>query len=331
MIEKITEDIFRISVPLSGNPLKELNSYFIKGTDSDLLIDSGFRMPGCRETLAAGLNELGSVPERRDILLTHLHTDHSGLANDFVGPGRRIYISKIDMEYLYKVVSGETGNALNARFKSEGFPEDQITSIVATDPARVNSLECVTDQFYSLEDGEKIQVGDYSLQTVLVPGHTPGCCMFWAEQQKIMFTGDHVLFNITPNIAAWMWVEDPLGNYLNSLDKSLRYPVELALPGHRKPGNYHTRIGKLMRHHELRINEALNVIAKTPGLSAYEIASRMTWKIRADSWETFPQIQKWFAVGECLSHLDYLRKRGRIGRMVKEDVYRYFPIIIFGK
>ncbi|MFQ8841384.1 MAG: hypothetical protein ACLR8P_11160 [Clostridium fessum] len=31
----------------------------------------------------------------------------------------------------------------------------------------------------------------------------------------------------------------------------------------------------------------------------------------AASWEEFPPSQKWFAVGECMAHLDYLRLRGR--------------------
>lgn len=40
MVKQITEDIYSIGVPLSGNPLKELNSYWIRGTQRDLLIDT---------------------------------------------------------------------------------------------------------------------------------------------------------------------------------------------------------------------------------------------------------------------------------------------------
>ena len=47
-----------------------------------------------------------------------------------------------------------------------------------------------------------------------------------------MLLGDHVLFDITPNITDWWDVPDSLGDYLRSLDKLVAYPVTLPLPGH---------------------------------------------------------------------------------------------------
>lgn len=327
MIEKLYDNIYRISVPLPENPLKALNSYFIRGKNRDLLIDLGFRRQECRDALAQGLEELGSAAENRDILLTHMHPDHSGLANDFVGKGRRIYIGSTDLEYLKKLISREAIQATNERLISEGFPEALIAVVDATSSHRIHTLACVTPQFYGLNDGDEIRVGDFCLKTVLVPGHTPGCAMFWMEEQKIMFTGDHVLFDITPNITAWSIMEDALGDYLESLRRSLAYPVELALPSHRASGNYHDRIRELLVHHDHRIKEARDIVHTYPGLSAYEIASHMKWQIRADSWDSFPPIQKWFAVGECLSHLDYLRKRRQIRREMENGTYRYFSVI----
>jgi hypothetical protein len=61
------------------------------------------------------------------------------------------------------------------------------------------------------------------------------------------------------------------------------------------------------------------VICDQPGLRAIDIAGRMTWKIRARNWEEFPLVQKFFAVGECMSHLDYLRLRGKITRQRGQD------------
>jgi glyoxylase-like metal-dependent hydrolase (beta-lactamase superfamily II) len=324
MVEKITDNLYRIPVPLPKNPLKELNSYFIRGTDNDLLIDLGFRLPECRNAIEAGLAELGSKSERRDVLLTHLHGDHSGLANDFVGPGRYVFIGETDKDYLRRIFSGEIGKLLHSRFKSEGFPGELLTFIENTAPAFVNALESLDTRFRGLRDGEIIEAGNYKLQTILVPGHTPGHAMFWMEEQKIMFTGDHVLFDITPNINFWIGVEDSLGDYLNSLKMSRQYPVALALPGHRKPGDYRERIEKLLAHHERRADQALGIVSANPGLSAYEIASRMTWKIRTTNWDTFPPSQKWFAVGECISHLDYLRIRGKINRDTLNGVFHYF-------
>ena len=326
MVEQVAENIYRIGVPLPGNPLKELNSYFIRGTDSDLLIDTGFRRQTCQQALEEGLAELGSDPARRDVLLTHLHSDHAGMADLFVGPGRHVYMGKVDMERLDTFLRRRGPDPRELRFISEGFPTDLVRAVSEVNPASQETVPCIDGSFQGLEDGDVLRTGEYELKTLLVPGHTPGNCMFWVEEQGIMFSGDHILFDITPNITEWSGVDDALGAYLDSLRKVKDYPVKLTLPGHRKTGDYRARIEHLLSHHQKRLEEALSVVRAAPGLTAYEIAGKMTWKIRANSWEDFPMVQKWFAVGECLSHLDYLRRRDKVRREEKDGLWRYEAI-----
>ena len=110
---------------------------------------------------------------------------------------------------------------------------------------------------------------------------------------------------------------------LDSLDKIRAYAPVRALPGHRGPGDLAQRVDQLKEHHRLRLEEALDVVRAHPGDSAYQVASHMTWRIRANSWEDFPVAQKWFAVGECMSHLDRLIVEGRITRRVEGGRNRY--------
>ena len=58
LVEQVADGIWRIGVELPQNPLRELNSYLIKGKENerDLLIDTGFRREECREALFAGLD-----------------------------------------------------------------------------------------------------------------------------------------------------------------------------------------------------------------------------------------------------------------------------------
>ena len=83
-IREVLPEVFRIPVPLEGNPLKELNSYLFRGSreakQRNLLVDTGFRTEGCKKALLKGLEQLGVSMEDTDILLTHLHADHSGNA-----------------------------------------------------------------------------------------------------------------------------------------------------------------------------------------------------------------------------------------------------------
>ncbi|MBR6114163.1 MAG: MBL fold metallo-hydrolase [Oscillospiraceae bacterium] len=324
MIEEIGTGIYRIGVPLPDNPLRELNSYFLRGTDRDLLIDTGFRNPVCQSALEEGLRTLESDPARRDVLLTHLHSDHSGNADLFALPGRHVYLSGTDLGYLRQFRSGAILERQRARYLAEGMPSALEKEISAVNPADNQAIEQITDQFVPLRDGDVISVGDLSLETVLVPGHTPGNTVFLCRRQGILFSGDHILFDITPNITAWDGVEDSLGDYLDNLNRIRDLPVKQTLPGHRGPGEFRPRVDELLRHHRRRLNEARRIVEENPGLNAFEITAQMTWQIRARSWDDFPITQKWFAMGECMSHLDYLRRRGLIRREEFGGMRRYY-------
>lgn len=143
MIEEIAANIFRISVPLPENPLKEVNSYFIRGDSSDLLIDTGFRRPECREALRSGLAVIGAEKERLDVVATHVHSDHSGMVDEFAGINRKIYLSRVDLAYLREIVNGQHLLALHNRYVSEGFPEETVDYIEKTNPARIYLLHYI--------------------------------------------------------------------------------------------------------------------------------------------------------------------------------------------
>ena len=325
VVECIQEGIYRLRIPLPGNPLKELNSYWITSGEEELLIDTGFCQPACREALSAALERLGSRPERRDVLLTHLHADHSGLAREFAGSRRRIYINRIDLNCLNQFIQGNGYAIYHQRYVQEGLP-NEVASCVERDNPVSAAPETVDSRFTPLEDGQSIRVGAFELKLLLVPGHTPGNAIIWMQQEGILFTGftgDHVLFGITPNITAWPGTVDSLGDYLDSLHRYQNLPVRRALPAHRGEGGYRERVDQLSQHHFARLNEVLSILESEPGLSAEQVAARMTWGIQADSWDTFPDVQKWFAVGECLAHLDYLFQRGHVTRTLRQEVRRY--------
>ena len=325
MPEEIVPGIYRIPVPLIGNPLKELNAYLLKGEDGNLLIDTGFRQPACREALFAALRELGIRRGETEVLLTHLHSDHSGLAPEAAGE-RTIYISEVDRptldEYEYRENSWKN---TDASFRREGFPLSLMASMSQTNPAR-SMAPPAGGHYRGLEDGEVLEKAGFRIECLLMPGHTPGQMCFWLPDRGILFTGDHVLFDITPNITSWPSMPDALGSYLDSLRKIRAFEPEFTLPGHRKSGNLKERVDQLIGHHQRRLEEALGAVRAHPGRGAYELAGYMTWKIRARSWADFPVAQKWFAVGECMSHLDHLSALGQIRRELVNGKAAYYAI-----
>ena len=118
---QITDHIYRIEVPLIGNPLRAINSYLIKGEGTELLIDTGFRRKSCREPLLKGLELLGSRREIRDVFCTHVHSDHSGLAREMAGENRRIYMHGLDLKLQREILNDVNKGKMRHRFLKEGF------------------------------------------------------------------------------------------------------------------------------------------------------------------------------------------------------------------
>ncbi|AVQ27632.1 MBL fold metallo-hydrolase [Fusobacterium ulcerans] len=328
MLELLYEkpEIYRMLIPLPENPLKTLNSYLIKLENRNLLIDTGFNRPECHEALIENLKELNVDMEKTDIFLTHLHSDHTGLINKIAHKSSKVYIGKIDYEYMFENLEGFNWEESEKRFASEGFPYEIIERLRDTNQAKIFAPDGMFESIL-VEDGYKFNVDKLEFTVILTSGHTPGHTCLYLEKEKLLFSGDHILFDITPNITSWLRVKDSLRNYIESLEKIKKLEITKTFPGHRATSDdVYSRIDEIIEHHKSRLTDTLEVIKEKSakeGLTAYEIASFMKWNMRGKSWTEFPDNQKWFAVGETLSHLDYLFNENKIEKFKDNDMYKY--------
>jgi len=317
-------DIFKVDVCLPESPLKNLNCYVIPTPEDTLIIDTGFNRSECLRALREGLDELGVDLKRSTLFLTHLHSDHIGLAENLAAAGARVMMSRVDYEYLYLRDLHGGWSWMEELFEREGLPHELVDLQRRVNPARAFApRKPVCAQ--TLEDGELLTVGDLAFRCILTPGHTPGHMCLYLEEEQILFCGDHILFNISPNITMWRYVEDSLGSYLDSLEKVRRLDIKLALPAHRQNDmDVYQRIDQLQKHHDVRLNQTISILQANPGLNAYQIGAQLTWSMRGKNWEEFPIQQKWFALGETIAHLDYLVVRGSVLRKETETGIHYY-------
>lgn len=324
MAEHICENVYRLDIPLTGNPLKNLNSYLIMGGagERSFLIDTGFCWDVCREAMERELDQLAVDREQMDIFCTHLHSDHAGLAAELIRPGCRTFISSVDGPRVI-IRSDPAWKDWYSKYLYEGFSREEMAEVSGHAPSQ-SGAPVKACAFTYLEDGDELRYAGHTLRCIWTPGHTPGHMCLYEPDRKWLFCGDHILFTITPNICRWSVRPDSLGDYLESLKKIRDLPVELLLPAHReKTGTLSQRVDELLAHHERRIANTLEVIAEHPGWNAYQIAGEMKWKISARNWSEFPLTQKLFAVGETDAHLDYLTIRKRI-RFEERGRVRYY-------
>jgi len=325
--EEILPNLYRTEVPLPGNPLKMINSYVITADGNSLVIDTGFNRKECREVLEKGLKSLDVNLDKTDFLSTHFHADHQGLIPTFAREGVKTYMGKTDAQHM------ETGgwNKMLKYGLMSGFSEEELKAAVVNHPGRKHGPQKMVT-WTPVQEGDTITIGDYELTCIETPGHTWGHICLYEPNKKILFSGDHILGDITPNIQVWARDDDPLKSYMESLSKVDKMDIEYTLPGHRSLiEDCGKRIRELKAHHLTRCGEVIDILQEG-SRNAYDTASLMTWDISAKSWDDFPLMQKWFATGEALAHLRFLEKKGFISETEQSDnVIRYSLINGAGK
>jgi len=319
MIEEVMRDMYRMEIPLPKNPLKAVNSYVIKGQERDLIIDTGLNRQECIDAMEAGLKELEVDLGKTDFYITHLHADHFALVSRFATDTSRVYFNQPDMDSISR--SGTWEDMLDYA-DLNGFPKKELLTALKNHPGYKFGSKLDMD-LHILKQDDAISAGQYRFLCVETPGHTKGHMCLYEPDSKTLVSGDHILGDITPNIQSWSDDGSPLNEYLASLDKIHELDVDLVLPGHRSVlRNCRQRIEELKQHHQDRAEEVLNILRKG-GMSAFSVASEMSWDIDCESWDEFPVTQKWFATGEAIAHLKYLQQEKKVTKKTREGEIVY--------
>lgn len=316
MLEEVMPELYKIEVPLPQNPLKATNSYVILGNERNLIIDTGMNREECQNAMTRTLTELQVDLAKTDFFITHLHADHLGLVSELATASSRIYFNQPDAKSLENLTLWED---LYSSAQKHGFPEDTLRSAMSGHPGKKYG-PTDSENFVVLQEGERLEFADFRLHCVHTPGHTLGHMCLYDEKKKLLFSGDHILKDITPNITSWDDARNPLKMYLESLNKVHKLEVSLVLPGHRSfIYDCKQRINELIEHHRTRLEEIITILEDFPSgsASAIDVASRMSWDLVSESWDAFPVMQKWFATGEALAHLIYLQEKGLVNKEIK--------------
>ncbi len=318
---EVYKNIFLEELSLPKNPLKYLNLFIIKGEDRSMIVDCGFNMEETKERMVEIFEEHSLDFNNTVLYLTHLHSDHVGLAAFLQGKGVEVYINKIEGDMLnnpdlqwvqvYK-------NAMLQGLSEDNFKIEEHPGYKYAITEKLKYTEAVV--------GESINIGDYSFEIIDLSGHTPGMTGLYEKNHKILFCGDHILSKITPNITFWGFeYGDSLGIYLENLDKVYDMDIDHLFSSHRVLVQDHRkRIDELKLHHEKRVQEVREALKMKEYSSVRDVTKNMHWDIKSRSFDEFPQSQKSFATGEAHAHLEYLRNMGETDYIQKGEKLYYY-------
>ncbi len=309
MIDEVLPGVFRMSVPLPRSPLKATNSYLIVDSQRSLVVDTAFNRAECREAFLSLLNEAGESPDNVDYFITHLHADHMGLAASLARNGTLVYFNEPDLPLARP--ADEYWDWMGSIYEEHGLPLADSHEAMTRHPGRIYGPE--RDFPYTVvHDGDVMKRGAYTLRCVQTSGHTPGHMCLLIEEPNVLLCGDHILGDITPNITMWTNMTDPLGQYLASLERVRSMNVSRAFTGHRSlVEDCSARIEELKEHHRMRLDEVLEAL-RDGEKDAATVTPRISWDLRYERWDDVHPVQKLFATGEAIAHLQYLEARGTV-------------------
>jgi len=328
MIE-VKPGIYQLQIPIHNNPLGHTNTYLVRDNDGYLLIDAGWDSKEALQAMKDQLSEIGTGLDLiTRIIATHVHGDHYGLVHTLKNyTNAEIIIHRREKEvlmYRYTAVY-ETLSDIEESWMRNGAPQNELPmpGLPSRDTHRLQT-PVIPDS--TVEGGEIISAGDYSLQVIWTPGHAPGHICLYEPTDKILFGGDHVLPVITPNISLLPYAgENPLGEFMDSLKTLDGLDVEIVLPAHENIYyDLHKRIAEITHHHHQRNLEIMDTLKKGPK-TAYKISSAITWIPESGGirYKDLPPMHKRMALLETLAHLKAMLVDGEVKSFTEDNIDYY--------
>jgi glyoxylase-like metal-dependent hydrolase (beta-lactamase superfamily II) len=318
-VERVRPGIWSVPVPLPNNSLRYVFVYVFETDKGPYIVDAGWNTEDAYSALDGGLRHAGySMADVRGVLVTHIHPDHYGLAGRVrEASGAWIALHRADAALIQDRYDEPTDliDRVGRMLRRFGAPPDEVLKLQQSSMP-VRALVDAVKPDILVEDGDRPEIPGWDLKAIWTPGHSPGHLCFWEPRHEVMLSGDHVLPRITPNISFHPQAgDDPLGDFLDSLDKVNAFRPTEVLPAHEhRFVGLEGRVAQLRAHHESRFVEVLASI--DAGITtAWEIASHMHW---SRSWDAIEGFMRRAAVSEAVAHLRALERRGVLTERIGE-------------
>ena len=313
---ELAPGLYQLTIPLPFR-LNHVHTYLVEADDGFILIDTGVNTVEAFAGLKRKLGEIGlDFAAITQVIITHFHSDHCGQAAHIRDLGRAQIVMGDVERATWEGVQAGLDDQREALFRQHGLPREQVSQHAAVLPY-LKSLTVPFEVDRRIGHGHTLLAKQRRLEAFITPGHTPGHVCLFLPEERLMFSGDHILQKITPNIGLHSYSgPDPLGEYLQSLRATLTLGAKQLLPSHGPlVEDPETRIHELLQHHEHRLQSCLDALGSVPQ-TAYEVSLQLFGS-------SLDHFGRWMAMGETLSHLEHLVHKDQVVKLESGETQHY--------
>ncbi len=304
--ERVLPGIWRLRLPLPWPGVPHGNVWAVAADDGIVLFDTGIGGRGGLRRLDLALAQAGfGLEDVRQLVCTHSHTDHYGLAAPIVaGAGCELWMHPA-WEHI-RPMAEDPAAALERRVETarlNGFPAELLERYRRRhkddDDSGIDGI-AVPDR--DLVPGVEVETDLGAWQVHETPGHAPSHVVLHQPERKLMISGDHLLGR-TVLFFDHGHSPDPIGEFLASLERIEPLDVDLVLPGHgRTFRDPETKIAESRRQVAGLLDKTREVLARGER-SAFEIVADLLGPENVNSPGSAWAMQ---IVLSCLDHLAIL-------------------------
>ena len=281
-LEEFRPGIRSVALPFGDGIDDHSLGYLIEGDDGALtMIDPGWHGDENVGRVDEALQRIGrSVADIAVVAITHLHVDHLGAADEIRrASGARLAMHRLEQDAL--LARPDEAVLADIDIAGWGAPAEAVPDLVrfwgtgrTLPPIHADIL---------LDDGDLLPAAGRRVQAVWTPGHTSGHLCFLELDERLLFTGDHVLPRVNPGIGlGGRSATNPLADFLESLDRVSTLtddgPLEVC-PGHEyRFDSLAERCRALRDHRGRRSTVIAGILDELDHPTLWQVADRMPWR-----------------------------------------------------
>jgi glyoxylase-like metal-dependent hydrolase (beta-lactamase superfamily II) len=232
--ERVLPGIWRLRLPLPWPGVPHCNAWALAAGDGVVLVDCGMHLPDSLAHLERALDQCNLRLEHvRLLACTHAHIDHYGQAGPVVDrAGCELWMHPDHGHATAELDDPEA--ALERRLevaRQSGVPEERLRRWAEARRDEPSGVARFVEPARELVDGVEVSTDLGRWIVYETPGHAPSHVCLLQPERRLLISGDHLLGRVSLYFD-YGYTDDPVGEFLRSLDVVEALDARLCLAGH---------------------------------------------------------------------------------------------------